>query len=75
MKGENRPSPATSERRGLATETIPRSPETIVGGEHGDSEPQNRAPVPKKPSLVPGSDGEHRLQEKYGTKDRALAFI
>jgi predicted pyridoxine 5'-phosphate oxidase superfamily flavin-nucleotide-binding protein len=26
------------------------------------------------PSILPGSDGEHMLQEKYGTVDRASAF-
>jgi truncated hemoglobin YjbI/predicted pyridoxine 5'-phosphate oxidase superfamily flavin-nucleotide-binding protein len=34
----------------------------------------NSTPSTKKPSLLPGSEGEHMLQEKYGTKDRALAF-
>jgi truncated hemoglobin YjbI/predicted pyridoxine 5'-phosphate oxidase superfamily flavin-nucleotide-binding protein len=28
----------------------------------------------KNPSLLPGSDGEHILQMKYGSKDRAQAF-
>jgi truncated hemoglobin YjbI/predicted pyridoxine 5'-phosphate oxidase superfamily flavin-nucleotide-binding protein len=28
----------------------------------------------KSPSLLPGSDGEHMLQMKYGSKDRAQAF-
>jgi truncated hemoglobin YjbI len=28
----------------------------------------------KKPTLLPGSDGEHALQVKYGAKDRALGF-
>ena len=27
------------------------------------------------PSILPGSDGEHLLQEKYGNVDRASAFI
>ena len=27
-----------------------------------------------RPTLVPGSDGEHYLQKKYGTEDRANAF-
>src|ERR1700730_10889061 len=26
------------------------------------------------PSILPGSDGEHLLQEKYGNVDRASAF-
>ena len=30
--------------------------------------------VPKKPSLLPGSDGEHKIQEKYDTKARAINF-
>ena len=29
---------------------------------------------PRKPSLLPGSDGEHKLQEKYATKTRAINF-
>jgi hypothetical protein len=28
----------------------------------------------KKATLLPGSDGEHALQVKYGAKDRALGF-
>jgi truncated hemoglobin YjbI/predicted pyridoxine 5'-phosphate oxidase superfamily flavin-nucleotide-binding protein len=28
----------------------------------------------KNPSLLPGSDGEHMLQMKYGSRDRAQAF-
>src|SRR3984893_19353228 len=28
----------------------------------------------KTPSLVPGSDGEHALQAKYASEDRANAF-
>jgi predicted pyridoxine 5'-phosphate oxidase superfamily flavin-nucleotide-binding protein len=28
----------------------------------------------KKPTLLPGSDGEHALQVKYGAKERALGF-
>lgn len=28
----------------------------------------------KKPSILPGSDGEHRLQEKFGTAERAHTF-
>lgn len=74
MKGESRPSLANFEARGPVTERIPSSLETIVDGQQADSESLDRAPRLKKPSLVPGSDGEHRLQDKYGTKDRALAF-
>lgn len=40
----------------------------------GEGEFHDHAPTAKRPSLLPGSDGEHRLQEKYATKDRALAF-
>lgn len=29
---------------------------------------------PKNPSLLPGSDGEHMLQMRYGSRDRAQAF-
>jgi truncated hemoglobin YjbI len=29
---------------------------------------------PKKPSLLPGSAAEHKLQEKYGSKARAINF-
>jgi truncated hemoglobin YjbI len=29
---------------------------------------------PKKPNLLPGSGGEHKLQEKYGSKTRAINF-
>ncbi|MGO9391251.1 globin domain-containing protein [Rhodoblastus sp.] len=29
---------------------------------------------PKKPSLLPGSDGEHKIQEKYDSKARAINF-
>jgi len=29
---------------------------------------------PKKPTLLPGSEGEHKIQEKYGSKSRAINF-
>jgi truncated hemoglobin YjbI len=29
---------------------------------------------PKKPTLLPGSDGEHKIQEKYDSKSRAINF-
>ncbi|MGA9599593.1 MAG: GYF domain-containing protein [Methylocystis sp.] len=29
---------------------------------------------PQKPSLLPGSEGEHKLQEKYDSKTRAINF-
>jgi len=32
------------------------------------------SPEPEKPTIRPGSDGEHRLQEKFGSKERALCF-
>jgi len=30
--------------------------------------------APKKPTIIPGSHGEHLLQEKWGARDRALNF-
>lgn len=30
--------------------------------------------APKKPSITPGSQGEHELQKRWGTRDRALNF-
>ncbi len=30
--------------------------------------------TPKKPTITPGSQGEHELQQKWGTRDRALNF-
>ena len=38
---------------------------------------QNMPPTseaPQKPSLLPGSEGEHKLQENYGSKSRAVNF-
>lgn len=32
------------------------------------------ATIDRKRDLLQGSDGEHRLQEKYGSRDRAVAF-
>lgn len=44
---------------------------------HADA-PQADLPIepeePQKPTITPGSDGEHKLQEKWGTRDRALNF-
>ena len=42
--------------------------------------PKAHAPIPddvedpKAPTLLPGSDGEHKLQEKYDTRARAINF-
>jgi hypothetical protein len=43
----------------------------------GDRRPHQHLADParlKKPTLLPGSDGEHALQVKYGAKERALGF-
>ncbi|MGR9101131.1 MAG: globin domain-containing protein [Gammaproteobacteria bacterium] len=37
----------------------------------GETDPSDE---PKKPAITPGSDGEHRLQQQWGTRDRALNF-
>ncbi len=44
------------------------------GGQTRDSELSGISSATEKTSLLPGSDGEHRLQEQYGTKSRALNF-
>lgn len=42
-------------------------------GGHAPGEPYGSV-KPKTPSLLPGSDGEHTLQAKYASEDRANAF-
>jgi truncated hemoglobin YjbI len=43
-----------------------------------DVQPQAEKPAnpdePLKPTITPGSDGEHKLQDKWGTKARAFNF-
>jgi truncated hemoglobin YjbI len=45
---------------------------STAAGSHPDlpAEPEE----PRKPTLLPGSGGEHKLQEKYGSKARAINF-
>ena len=36
--------------------------------------PKTETDNPQTPSITPGSDGEHKLQHKWGSRDRALNF-
>jgi len=74
MKAGDHPAPASAENAGLGGATISSSRDPAIVEESRSREPASRPPEIKKPSLLPGSDGEHRLQEKLGTKDRACAF-
>ncbi|MGZ8137666.1 MAG: globin domain-containing protein [Methylococcaceae bacterium] len=38
------------------------------------AETDNQQPSVKQPSITPGSDSEHQLQKKWGSRDRALNF-
>lgn len=58
----------------LGAEPVSARPDTGKREELRERGRQDHAPKLKKPSLLPGSDGEHGLQEKYGTKDRACTF-
>ena len=73
MKDKNQTPQALPEKSGTKADIAVGTPDPAPNGGHPTSTPQNSA-KPKKPSLLPGSDGEHRLQEKYGSKDRALSF-
>ncbi len=59
-----------SPRNSDATENVSRP---HVDDRRPHKDPANPA-RPKKPTFLPGSDGEHALQVKYGAKDRALGF-
>jgi hypothetical protein len=59
-----------SPRNPDATEKAPRP---HVGDRRPHQDPADPARL-KKPTLLPGSDGEHALQVKYGTKERAQGF-
>jgi hypothetical protein len=59
-----------SPRNSDATEKASRP---HVGDRRPHQDPANPVRL-KKPTLLPGSDGEHALQVKYGAKDRALGF-
>jgi truncated hemoglobin YjbI len=48
------------------------SPEFSI--DEGPDQDQITLEYSATPTLVPGSDGEHHLQKKYGTEDRANAF-
>ena len=50
---------------------------SFAQNEQTDSVPDEKNPeqtAPKKPTITPGCDSEHQLQEKWGTRDRALSF-
>ena len=49
------------------------SPQNNQSGFISD-EISNEQIMPKKPTIIPGSHGEHLLQEKWGARDRALNF-
>ncbi|MGR8929926.1 MAG: globin domain-containing protein [Gammaproteobacteria bacterium] len=40
----------------------------------GSASSQTEAELPDSPSITPGSGGEHKLQDKWGSRDRALNF-
>jgi truncated hemoglobin YjbI len=51
----------------------PPSP-AVVADRPAEFRDHSAEPERKKPTLLPGSEGEHRLQEQYETKARAINF-
>ena len=59
-------------RIGLDKPTAISAPDIQTGG--ASDEAYEELTTPNKPTITPGSDSEHLLQEKWGARDRALNF-
>jgi len=76
LKNKDTNSEATAEASPAVQQTQSKdvSPDNIPKPEPTSHEEETPLEHAAKPTLVPGSDGEHHLQKKYDTEDRANAF-
>jgi len=74
MKEKNETVQAPLKSSGNSADIASGTPDPAPSSDERRPDTTQNSAKPTKPNLLPGSDGEHRLQEKYGSKDRALAF-